>query len=150
MTNGGKRPGAGRPKGRQGKKTLEQLAVAEAFNQRVLKQADQLFNAQLGLAVGSVRIFRVEESKDKDGKTKREHVPVTDVCEIKEVLDENGGESGVVNDTYYLITAVIPDNRAIDSMLNRAIGKPKDSVDLNINVADLTDEELEVAVGYKG
>lgn len=130
MQNGGKRPGAGRKKGSRNKKTLEKQAVQEAFNQRVLVQADALFNAQLTLAVGSVRVFRVDEEEGDNGKTKRVHTLVTDPSELKDVLDATNGSSGIVGDDYYLVTNVAPDNRAIDSMLNRALGKPKDSVEL--------------------
>lgn len=127
MANGGKRPGAGRKKGSKTKKTLEKLAIQEAFNQRVMTQADALFNAQLTLAVGSVQVYRVEETKDGN-KTKREHVLVTNPDEIKKVLDENEGSSGMVEDSYYFVSNLPPDNRAIDSMLNRTLGKPAEKV----------------------
>lgn len=125
---GGKREGAGRPKGKPTKATLEKQKVAEAFNQRVMAKADALFNAQLTLAVGSMKVFRVDETED-NGKKKREHVLVTDADEIKRLLDEHDGASGVVEGVYYYFSEVLPDNRAIDSMLNRALGKPKETLE---------------------
>lgn len=129
MAKGGKRPGAGRRVGSKNKATLEKAAIQEAFNQRVMVQADSLFNAQLSLAVGSVKVFEVVETKDGN-RTKREHFLVTNTERIKEVLDGfDGVGSGVIDDTYYLVSNVLPDNRAIDSMLNRALGKPKDTME---------------------
>jgi len=127
--HGGQRANAGRPKGRKSRKTLEKLKVAEAFNQRVLTHADALFTAQLSLAVGSVRIFRVDEEEDDNGKKKRVHTLVTNADEIKSVLDGNDGGSGMVGESYYSITEIPPDNRAIDSMLNRTLGKPKETLE---------------------
>jgi hypothetical protein len=136
--NGGKRPGAGRKKGSLNAKTLEQRAIAEAFNQRIMKQADALFNAQLSLSVGSVMVYRVDEIEDGNGKVKREHVLVTDPKEIKEVLDGNDGASGIVGESYYFVTTIHPDNRALDSMLNRGLGKPKESLDVTSNGETIT------------
>lgn len=126
---GGKRAGAGRPKGKPTRATLEKQKVAEAFNQRVMAKADALFNAQLTLAVGSMKVFRVDETEGEGGKKKREHVHVTDADEIKRLLDEHDGANGVVDGVYYYFSDVPPDNRAIDSMLNRALGKPKETVE---------------------
>src|SRR5687767_6014078 len=99
MANGGARPGAGRPKGRRSKKTLERQAVQEAFNQRVMGHVDELFNAQLSLAVGSTRVFRVDEEGEGE-KKKRVHTLVTDAAEIKVFLDEHDGGAGEVDGTY--------------------------------------------------
>lgn len=121
---GGKRPGAGRPKGKPTQKTLERQKVLEAFNQRVMAKADVLFNAQLMLAVGSMKVFRIDETEGENGRTKREHVHVTDPEEIKALLDEHEGMAGTVGGVYYYFTDVSPDNKAIEAMMNRAFGKP--------------------------
>lgn len=126
---GGQQPGAGRPKGSLNKSTLEQQKVAEAFNQRVMAKADALFNAQLTLAIGSIKVFRIDEIEAENGKKKREHIHVTDAVEIKRLLDEHDGANGLVEGVYYYFTDVLPDNRAIDSMLNRALGKPKETLE---------------------
>lgn len=126
---GGKRPGAGRPKGKPTQKTLEKQKVLAAFNQRVMAKADALFNAQLMLAVGSMKVFRIDEVEGEGGKTKREHVHVTDPDEIKSLLDEHDGMSGTVDGVYYYFTDVSPDNKSIEAMMNRAFGKPKDQVE---------------------
>lgn len=129
MASGGKRPGSGRKPGSKTKKTLEKQAIQEAFNQRVMAQADALFNAQLALAVGSVKVFRVDEEEDDNGKTKRVHTLVTNTDEIKKVLDETEGTAGMVGESYYFVSDVMPQNTAVESMLNRTLGKPKESVE---------------------
>ncbi len=133
MANGGKRPGAGRKPGGKNKATLEKQKVQEAFNQRVLKQADALFNAQLALAIGSIKVFRIDEEEDAKGNIKRIHTLVTDADEIKEVLDTHEGGAGMVGESYYFVSDVMPQNIAVESMLNRTLGKPKDSVDVTSN-----------------
>jgi hypothetical protein len=131
MANGGKRPGAGRKPGSKSKKTLEKQAIANAFNQRIMLHADRLFHAQLQLAVGSMKVFRIDETKDSKGNIKREHVHVTDAKEIKELLDEHDGSDGIVEGAYYYFTDVSPDNRALDSLLNRGLGKVADKTDIS-------------------
>lgn len=128
--NGGKRQGAGRKLGSKSRATLEQRKVLEAFNQRVMAKADALFNAQLTLAVGSMKVFRVDETEGDNGKKKREHVHVTDPEEIKALLDEHDGAPGVVDGVYYYFQEVAPDNKAIEAMLNRALGKAIDKIEI--------------------
>jgi len=125
---GGKRPGAGRPIGALSKQTLERNAVKAALEQRILQKADELHNAQYALAVGSLCIFRVEQ----DGK-KKKHILVTDTDEIKEVLDTNEGTSGKVGESYYIVSTQQPDNKAIDSMLDRVFGKAPQTIEINHN-----------------
>lgn len=129
MAHGGKRAKAGRKVGSKNKASLERQAVADAFNQRVMAKADALFNAQLTLAVGSMKVFRIDETEGDNGKKKREHVHVTDAEEIKKLLDEHDGAPGVVEGVYYYFQDVLPDNKAIEAMLNRALGKPVDTVE---------------------
>lgn len=142
---GGKQKGAGRPKGSLNKTTLERQAVLHAFNQRVMAKADALFNAQLQLAVGSMKVFRVDEIPDDKGKVRREHVHVTDADEIKGLLDEHDGGNGIVDGVYYYFSDVLPDNKAIDSLMNRAFGKPTEKITIDVNKLD-TDIERELEI----
>jgi hypothetical protein len=124
--HGGSRRGSGRPKAAKNKATLEKQKVLEAFSQRVMAKADALFNAQYGLAVGSAKVFRIDEEGEGKNK-KRIHTLVTDEDEIKALLDEHEGGAGEVDGSYYYITTQSPDNKALDSLLNRAFGKPKET-----------------------
>ena len=104
MPRGGKRKGAGRPKGSVEDRTLRKRAVKKAIDERVMKHADKLFHAQLAKAVGSVMVFRVDKKKAKNV-----HTQVTDPGEIKRFLDEHSGQSGIVGDSFYFVTDVAPD-----------------------------------------
>jgi hypothetical protein len=132
MPRGGKRNNAGAPKGTVQRRSLEKAAVARAFRERTMKQADNLFNAQLAKAVGSIMVFRIDEEMTAAGKTKRVHTHITDPDEIKRVLDETSATGeGTVNGSYYFVTDIPPDNKAIDSMLDRAFGKAVQSIEVN-------------------
>lgn len=131
----------GRRTGSKNKSTLERQAVLDAFNQRVMAKADVLFNAQLSLAIGSSQVFRVDESEDSKGKVKREHVLVTDADEIKALLDEHDGANGVVEGAYYYFSTVLPDNKAIEALMNRAFGRAKETIESTETVVMLSSEE---------
>lgn len=136
--HGGKRIGAGRPSGAANNKTLEKLAIKKEFDQRVFKKAEKLFFAQYVKAVGSIIIFRRDEVESGNGKTKVEYVQVTEPEEIKAFLDAHDGSDGEANGKYYFIQKIAPDNKAIDSMFDRAFGRATQSIE----ISDKLDVEL--------
>lgn len=143
MPRGGKRKNqTGRPKGALAQKTLEKIAVLSAFRQRVMRHADDLFNAQYAKAVGSIQVFRIDEEEDANGKVKRVHTLVTDAGEIKRVLDEGEGCDAIVGKSYYFVTEIPPDNKAIDSLFDRTFGKAQQSVE----ITDETSQKWKQAV----
>lgn len=117
---GGRRPGAGRPKGRFDGDTQAKNAALKEFRRRVATHADALFNAQYRLAVGVTYVYKIELTANN----KENHVLVTDPDEIKRYLDGN------VEGVYYISTEK-PDNKAADSLLDRAFGRPQQSIDLS-------------------
>lgn len=119
---GGARPGAGRPKGKQDKATLEKQKVQKELHRRIMKSTDRLFNAQISLAEGCNFLMRID--KDSKGNNKPA-VVVESEAEIKDYLDENYD-----SDSYYYITTQKPDNKAIDSMIDRVYGKATNNVDI--------------------
>lgn len=116
MAKGGKRPGAGRPKGSLDTRTIEKKKAEQLFTDRVIKNVDKLFNAQISIAEGCSYLYRVDKV-GKGSKEREEHVLVEDPEEIKGYLDGN------TNGEYYYITTKTPDNKAIDSLMDRAFGK---------------------------
>lgn len=143
MAKGGKRPGAGRKKGSKDKKTLEREAVLKAFNQRTMLAADRLWSAQAGLAMGSTYLYKIEKEWVKTGTSKagkengffRKLKPelVVNQMEIESYLQgliEEGNEDDDQDPgaTYYFITTKDPDNRALDSMIDRSLGKTPNSI----------------------
>ena len=126
---------SGRPVGSKNKKTLEQEVVREEFRNRILLNVYDLLTAQMNIAKGSSYMYRIEETE----KGKKKHVLVTDPDEIAEVLDECEG-NGVLNDNYYYITTQAPDNRALDSLLDRVFGKSKQQLDITSDGESINDE----------
>lgn len=128
--NGGKRPGAGRTKGRKNDKTLEKEKVEAAINQKIFKIADSLIISQATLAKGSISVFeKVRFKEGKESKSKLVLVEDTDV--IMEVLEETDGCGGVVDDRFYVILTNKPDNQAINSLMDRALGKARQNIGLD-------------------
>ena len=122
-SHGGARPNAGRPKGSMNEETKEKKRVKAAIVERINKNADRLFNAQMSLAEGTSFLYR----QDKDDKGKKlPAVQVTDPGEIKAFID---GEHQDDKSSYYYIATERPDNRSIDSMFDRSFGKPQQSID---------------------
>lgn len=128
--NGGARPGAGRPKGGENKATKEKRVVKEEMKQRIMRSKDSLLNSQMNLAKGCQFLFVIEtvRFKDKDGKWKEEKKKpriVEDQYIIEKYL---AGELDNEKDEYYFMTTQKPDNRAIDSMFDRAFDKARQNV----------------------
>jgi hypothetical protein len=121
-----------------------------------MRNANALFDAQFALAIGSMKVFRIDETGDDKSK-KRVHVHVTNAEEIKALLDEHEGGNGSLNGAYYYIVDVLPDNRAIDSLLNRGIGKPAEHIkhedagseNLTVRSADALKVLVERTTGQK-
>lgn len=133
MAKGGKQPGAGRPRGKKNKATLEKEAVLKEFKDKVLTSTDILFNSQLTLARGQTYLYKIEKEVivgPKGGKTYKNKRPelVTEKWEIEDYLQGliEEGDKDDENDSrsvYYFLTTKDPDNKAIDSMLDRTFGK---------------------------
>lgn len=140
----------GRPKGKQSKKTiernLERKAVNDAFNQKTLKAANRLWQAQAGLAIGSTYLYKIEKEWVKTGTNRKTGADngfwrklkpelVTSQLEIESYLmglveegdPEDENDPGA---TYYFFTTKDPDNRALDSMVDRAMGKTPNATKL--------------------
>ena len=148
---GGARQGAGRKPGGMNRATLHRNAAREALTQRILSDADALYLAQRTLAVGSLRVFRIDEGPRG---AKANHTLVTDPDEILRLLNEHGGpdvsDGGTVNGKFYFFSTVLPDNRALDSLFNRALGKPTEHIQHEIvNPQEVAAEVLETLQGPK-
>jgi hypothetical protein len=137
--NGGKRPGAGMPKGTKIKRTLEKEAVKRAMNERTLAIADKLHNAKSLLALGSHSIFMIEHYEDESGRMKKRHVLVTDEKLQADILDNPDMIQG---ENYVRITNNSPDLKAIESMEAMVWGKPTQTLDINhSNIKEVLDEQ---------
>lgn len=128
-TYGGKREGAGKPKGSMNKKTVERKQAEEMMRQMILKKLTPIVNAQIQLAQGCTYLYRIDEILEDKKKT-RKHVLVEDPREIEEIMNATDGEAGSVGDNYYYLTTKSPENKAIDSLVDRVFGKAKQSMEI--------------------
>lgn len=129
--NGGARPGAGRPAGSKNESTIQKLHALKLFRERVYKQTDRLMNAQLSLAYGVQHVMCKETETLDNGKTRTTTRVVTDVDEIIQFLDDKVDTDG--GKKYYYITTAVPDNKAIDSLFDRAYGKAQQAIDIGFD-----------------
>lgn len=130
ITNGKK---GGRPKGKKNKATLEKEAILREYRQKVLESADILFGSQLHLARGQTYLYKIEKELQigpKGGKKYIKSKPklVTEQWEIESylmghIVDGDADDDQDPDSTYYFLTTKDPDNRAIDSMLDRTFGR---------------------------
>jgi len=124
---GGRRPNSGRALGSMGAKAYEQLKVREAFNQNVMRAATKLFNAQFGLAIGEQSLY-VRKTVEEGGAKKSIIEIVTDEEIIKEFLVDDGDSINAESSGHYYLATKPANNMAIDSLLNRALGKAPDKL----------------------
>jgi len=121
---GGFRPNAGRPRGSRNKLTKDAKVKEKTIKERILKNVDDLVNSQLALAKGLNFLYQIK-MRNVAGRRKPEHIRVTDPKEIKAFLD--GDREG----EYFYVSSQSPDNKAIDSLLDRAFGKA--TTEQNVN-----------------
>lgn len=121
---GGARPGAGRKKGGQNKKTIERLAIQQAFVDRIHSHADQLLNAALRKAMGESYLIRKVTERDAKGKVTRVyHETVRDEATILQYFDEGMPNDFGDDDEYYYISTKPVDMTAVKELYDRAFGK---------------------------
>lgn len=144
IKKGGVRPGAGRPRGSKNPLTKKVGIKEKTIKERVLKNVDDLVTSQIALAKGLSYLYKIN-MKNVNGRRKAIHILVTNPKEIQEYLDGDRGD-----EEYYYITAEKPDNRAIDSLLDRAFGKAgqtnKNEHELNVNIISY-EEKPKIASG---
>lgn len=128
-TNGGARPGAGRPKHSKNPKTIEREEAARQFKERVATNVDRLFNAQLDKALGE-KYLMVITTTGEGAKQKRETTIVIDPETIKSFLDSGEDPKFGEQNEYYFISTKPADNMALDSLLNRSFGRATEKIEL--------------------
>jgi len=118
------------------KRTLEAAKVKEHFIQRVLKHVDEIWNAQYNLAVGEqVLMVKIKERDAKGRVTRTYFEQVTDIETIKQYLDyefgeNNGAEDPSDSDNFFYLTTRPANNQALDSLMNRAVGKVPEKLEI--------------------
>ncbi len=121
-------------------------AAKRKFSMKASRMASRLFLSQAMLANGTHTLMRIDEivhyrddgKTDKQGNAvksryvERKYEVVTDPEELETVINDFGDfdGNGVVDGKYYFMTHEKPNNQAIDSILSRAWGKPKETVEV--------------------
>lgn len=131
---GGRQPGAGRPKGTRNALTVEREKVLEDWKNGVARRATALLQAQTVLATGCIKVFVIRSHWEGSGKNAKRVRSKPEIVETDEEIiaaldhEYGDGESPNDDDVYYFVATKDPENGAIDSLLNRTFGKPKESV----------------------
>lgn len=122
---------------------LTSTLAKKRFVEQVYENVDRLFAAQLTLALGSVKLFKTEVFKNG----RRETTVITDTYEIIGYLNdpEHYGQDGK-NEIFYLISDKDPENKALDSLLNRAMGAPKQELQLSDESGIFLKDRLKIEV----
>lgn len=132
--HGGVRAGAGMPKGKKTRKTIQKEIELAYIKERVSRAKETIIDAQLSLARGLSYLYRID--KDAKGNNKKPEL-VTAQYEIEAYLSGEADE-----DSYYYITTVRPENNAIDSLLDRTVGKPiqKNQIEGKLTIVEMAQE----------
>lgn len=130
---GGKQEGAGRPKGSMNQSTKLRREAESALHERILARADDIISNQLQLSRGHSYLFKI--ITDPRTKKKGPAELVTDRDEIIQFLVDREncdieGRTEIGNNIYYYISTEKPENKAIDSMLDRVFGKAVNRTEL--------------------
>jgi hypothetical protein len=119
MTNGhgGNRPGAGRPGGTKNEKTLEKAEARELVRRMITESLKPMIKAQIANASGVQHFFLRDPST---GQFKR----IADPDEIETALNAENASEG----STYWIFSKDPNVQAFTNLLNRAIDKPAEHI----------------------
>lgn len=129
MPRGGKRPGAGRPKGSKEPKTLEKEAAREALRRMVFAEMEPMTMAQIAAAKGVK--YLVGRAR-KGGKFKHLTEP-----QVKAILSGEDSEFEVLE-----LWEKLPNVQAYTDLMDRALDKAAQpmkvdgDLNLNVNLAD--------------
>lgn len=140
---GGARKGAGRPKGKMEKRSIEKMMVKKEVENRIAKHAQKLLTAQLSVALGTQFLFMRYMIETPKGKRWSRFERVEDPDVMRQYLD---GELKDRKTEYYMITAEKPDVGTIDSLLDRTFGRAPQ----NLNIKDDRPDPIATILGKFG
>jgi len=144
-TWGGKRPNAGCPKGTKQERTIQKKDAERYFKDRVIRSVGKLVDSQMNLARGCQFLMKIEKEYDKTTKcwkTPKNARPVI-VKDKEEIANYLAGDyDNNESKDYYFMTTERPDNRALDSLLDRTFGRATQNIkgDMNLTMHDLINE----------
>jgi len=118
--HGGKRAGAGQPKGNQQIATVVRAMELADIQSSVKLMAKKLVNSQAVAALSAHKMVILD--RDENGKVHM--TQIRDDNMMQELLD-----TGEYGKDYVIVEAREGDWKAADALLNRAFGRPKDTIE---------------------
>jgi len=94
--------------------------VEETFKKRIAIHSNQLLTAMLTAALGQQFLYKITTAIDSKGKVTKKHIQVKDPEEIRLYLDD---PLQIEGDDYFYISETQPDITAINSLLDRMMGR---------------------------
>lgn len=128
-------------RGKRSHLVLEREAVLEAWKNGVHKRTQSLLQAQTMLAMGAIKVFRIDYEWRGIGKNRYKIAKKPDIViseeEIMDALDHEygAGESPSDDMKFYFVMTKDPDNSAINSLLDRTFGRAKESIEISAPVS---------------
>lgn len=126
--HGGKRAGAGKPKGHKSAATLSKIEAREALRRQVTAELEPLIKAQISNAKG---LSYLVARNEKTGKFER----VTSA-----MLEAEGTDHERIE-----VWEKDPSVQAFTDLLNRALDKPTDIVEMNVTTTEGRERRLQAA-----
>jgi hypothetical protein len=108
-------------RGKKNKKTLDKEISLERIRQRVFAMSDKLVDAQAVIALGTWKMLRPFIGEDGLPHTET----IRDMDAMQDLID-----NGIHGKDYLIVAGTEPDHKAADALLNRAYGKPTETLDL--------------------
>lgn len=110
--------------GKKSAKKLKELQLKAAIEQRAMQLADNALNSIAVAAFGSYVVAEIVIDEKTD---KKRLVPVRDATQISLLIDT--GEHGI---DYMILEGTAPDYKAALEIINRGIGKVKETTDIHV------------------
>ena len=131
------------------KKLIDEISeeeVSKLFTKRTALHTNKLLTTYLSAAYGQQYCYKVVHTKNDKGKIIKKHVLVEDPAEIQAFLDN---PLMIHGQDYCYITTTRPDTNAIESLMNRIMGKAATVVTGGKN-SDGSDSPVKVVVANFG
>jgi hypothetical protein len=124
--------GGGMPKGKKTAKTIIKEMAKQEMESYIQKKTAPLLKTLFASALGSYEFFLVENYEN--GQNKKILVKDPDI--IENILNDPDMSQG---DNYFIARTVQPDTHAAIHLLDRAYGKPSQSIDQTVKTVKVSD-----------
>lgn len=132
------------------KKTLLKEEVFKQVQDRLVERALKLIDTQTVIAHGTIKVYKIVTHYEGSGKNRRKvrgkPELVENDSEIAAAIDyEYGdGDSPSTDDEYFFVSTKDPDNKAIQSQIDRVMGKAPQKIEFEagVGVAIITGMEI--------